>query len=342
MRSAALLIVLFGLLGSARGGESQPFVPVLAQDFPDPFVLSHENGFLAYATNPRDGAVNIQMAHSTNLADWELIRDKDKPHDAMPVLPPWAIAGYTWAPEVIRTDKGYVLHFTARERKSGLQCLGAAFSTTPQGPFRSDAQEPLLCQRELGGTIDSDPFRDADGQIYLYFKNDGNNPHFKLPTSIFVQRMSPDATHLTGEPIAILHNDANWEGNVVEAPTMVRYGDRYILFFSANYYGWERSQALSPYAMGYAVCAGPMGPCTDAATNPILYSYHDSRSGCLSGPGHQAVFTAAGRPFIAFHAWGTTGDCRNAHDGRYLYIAPLNWKDGTPQIGVSLRRTDGR
>ena len=40
----------------------------------------------------------------------------------------------------------------------------------------SDAAEPLVCQTALGGSIDPDPFRDSDGILYLYFKNDGNNP----------------------------------------------------------------------------------------------------------------------------------------------------------------------
>lgn len=329
-------------LAAANAAEVQPFVPVLSEDFADPFVLPDADGFLAYATNPREGGINVQMARSTNLTDWSLLSESGKLHDAMPVLPAWAREGYTWAPEVIRTDKGYVLYFTARDRKSGLQCVGAAFATSPLGPFASDAPEPLICQADLGGTIDADAFRDKDGQLYLYYKNDGNNPRFKLTTSVYAQRLTPDGLQLTGAPVAIASNDAKWEAHVIEAPSMVRHGDRYVLFYSANHYGWERDQTLSPYAMGYAVCNGPMGPCTDAASNPILYSYRDPNLGCLSGPGHQAVFSAGPRQFIAFHAWGFTGDCRNARRGRYLYIAPLNWKAGVPQIGVSLRRPDAK
>lgn len=334
----AFLAVSLGLSAATPGGDVQPFVPVLTEDFPDPFVLPQDGVFLAYATNPRDAGVNVQMARSTNLVDWELMRDQDKPHDAMPVLPSWARDGFTWAPEVIRTQQGYVLHFTARERKSGLQCLGAALSSSPYGPFVSQAPEPLVCQRELGGTIDSSPFRDTDGQLYLYYKNDGNNPRVKLPTTIFVQRLTADALHVTGEPAALLHNDANWEAQVIEAPTMVQHDGHHVLFFSGNYYGWDSGQSLSLYSMGYATCASAVGPCTAASSNPVLHSYSDSRAGCLSGPGHQSVFTAGGRTFIAFHAWGTVGACRNAHRGRYLYVAPLLWQNEAPQLGVSLRQ----
>ncbi len=315
----------------------QPFVPVFRTDFPDAMIIYDGGAFLAYATNAQGDRANIQMAGSTDLVNWELIQDGSRLHDAMPVLPPWAIRGRTWAPEVIKTAAGYVLHFTAHDRKSDLQCLGAAFSAGPLGPFVSTATEPLVCQTELGGTIDSHPFRDADGELYLYYKSDANNPKFGKDTDIFVQRLSPDALSVEGEPVALLRNDAAWEAHVIEAPTMVRRGDGYVLFFSANHFGWETHQRLSPYAMGYARCSGPMGPCTDATANPILNSYNDRDAGCLSGPGHQSVFAVGERHFISFHAWAATKGCRRADNVRHLYVAPLLWNGDAPRLGISLR-----
>lgn len=306
-------------------------------DFPDAAILQDGGVFLGYATNAQGGKANVQMARSTNLVDWELIRDGDRLHDAMPVLPPWASKGRTWAPEVIKTATGFALHFTAHDRKSDLQCLGAAFSANPLGPFVSTATAPLVCQTELGGTIDSHPFRDADGQLYLYYKSDANNPRFGKKTDIFVQKLSADGLSVAGAPVALLRNDTAWEAHVIEAPTMIRKGDHYVLFFSANHFGWEKDQRLSPYAIGYAKCAGPMGPCTDAPENPILHSYNDRQAGCLSGPGHQSVFSVGGRQFVSFHAWSATKGCRRADQGRYLYIAPLLWEGNTPKFGISLR-----
>ena len=37
------------------------------------------------------------------------------------------------------------------------------------------------------------------------------------------------------------------------------------------------------------------------------------------------------------HAWAATSGCRKAADERYLYVAPLYWKDGKPEIGLSVR-----
>jgi beta-xylosidase len=330
------LIALLALAGPAAAADEPPFVPVFTTNFPDPFILPHGSEFLAYATNADEGRANVQMARSTNLVDWEFVRDGDRLHDAMPDLPPWAEEGRTWAPEVIAHQGRYLLYFTARERRSEKQCVGVAAAADPRGPFTSDAAAPLVCQRDIGGTIDPAVFRDADGQLYLYFKNDGNA--IGRPTEIFVQRLAPDGLSLTGEPVALLRNDQPWEAHVIESPTMVRHGDSYVLFFSANHFGWEEHQRLSPYAMGYATCEGPMGPCTDAPENPILHSYNDRTAGCLSGPGHQAVFEAAGRQFIVFHAHGATRGCRRAQLGRYMYVAPLLWRDGKPQLGISLRR----
>lgn len=329
-----LLAALFTAALPARASEP-PFVPVYTTNFPDPFILPHGGTFLAYATNAEGHRANVQMARSTDLVHWQPVRDGDRLHDAMPVLPPWAREGWTWAPEVTRNGGRYLLYFTAKERSSGKQCVGVAEAADPLGPFTSNATEPLVCQRELGGTIDPSAFRDADGQLYLYYKNDGNA--IGRPTELFGQRLSPDGMTLVGEPAALARNDRPWEAHVIESPTMVRHGDAYVLFFSANHFGWEENQRLSPYAMGYARCRGPMGPCTDAPENPVLHSYNDREAGCLSGPGHQAVFEAGGRQFIVFHAHAATSGCRRTQLGRYMYVAPLLWRGDTPQIGVSLR-----
>lgn len=321
-------------------GVVKPFVPVFTTDFPDPFILPHQGKFLAYATNATQLRANVQMAASDNLVDWALVKTADgKLHDAMPVLPAWAKPGWTWAPEVVRVGEGYVLYFTARERASDRQCVGVATASDPRGPFVGQDSGPLVCQREEGGTIDPSAYQDSDGQRYLYFKSDGNNPRVLRPSRIFAQKLSPDGLRIEGEAKALLVNDKHWEWRVVESPTMVRNpAGSYTLFYSANHFGWESDQRLSNYAMGFARCASAMGPCVKEASNPILYSYNTVREGCLSGPGHQTVFEHAGRKFLVFHAWSATPACQPAGKGRYLYIAPLGWRGDTPIIANSLRR----
>jgi len=329
------LAALAALAAPVAADEPPPFVPVFTTNFPDPFILPNGSEFLAYATNAEGHRANVQMARSTNLVDWEFLRDGDRLHDAMPELPSWAREGWTWAPEVIRFGERYLLYFTAKERSSEKQCVGVAEASDPRGPFTSRATEPLVCQRDRGGTIDPTAFRDADGQLYLYYKNDGNA--VGQGTEIFAQRLSSDGLSLVGDAVSLLRNDKSWEAHVIESPTMVRHNDHYVMFFSANHFGWETHQRLSPYAVGYATCEGPLGPCTDAPENPILHSYNDRRAGCLSGPGHQTVFEVGNRQFFAFHAWSAGPGCRPLDRQRYLYVAPLLWQDDKPQLGVSLR-----
>lgn len=331
------------LAGARPTAPAASLTPVFATDFPDPFVLPYQGGYLAYATNATEFRANVQMARSTNLRDWTLIRTGDRLHDALPELPAWAAPGRTWAPEVIATGGRYVLYFTAQERRSGLQCVGVATAQDPMGPFRSPAPAPLVCQRALGGTIDPSPWRDADGRLYLYFKSDGNNPAVLKPSRIWVQRLSDDGLSFVGAPRALIRNTRYWEWRVVESPAMVRRPDGgYVLLFSANHYGWEADQRVSNYAIGYATCEGPLGPCRKARENPILKSRLASGPACLSGPGHQTVFTDRGRQYVAFHAWSATTDCRSAGKGRFMYVAPLDWREGRPVIGAGLPRASVR
>lgn len=307
---------------------------VLPTNFPDPFVLVHGGRYYAYATNA-NGA-NVPMAFSSDLQSWNLLAVPGNPdafHDAMPSLPAWAARGRTWAPEVIRIGNSFILYFTAHHRGRDQQCIGAAVSRDPRGPFVPQGGEPLVCQHRLGGTIDANPFRDSNGQLYFYFKNDGNHPSARTATHLWGQRLAPDGLSLVGEPVALVRNDAGWEGHLVEAPFMVRRGERYVMFFSANDFAWQRHQRLSNYATGYATCATPLGPCTDAAANPILAS--SRRPLCLSGPGHPAVFEANGRQYIAFHAWAARRNCSPGGDARFLHIAPLDWNGDVPVIALA-------
>ena len=337
MRVSRLLqfIFAFAVAGSAPAAAEPSFVPVHRDNFPDAFVLEHQGEYIAYATN--DG-VNLPMLTSRDLMIWNPVADPAQPTkrlDGLPQLGTWAKEGFTWAPEVFAIGGRWLLYYTASSRKLDAQCIGVAVAPHPKGPFRDAAAAPLVCQADLGGTIDANMLRDRDGKLYLYFKNDGNR--VRKPTALWGQRLADDGLSLVGRPVQLLDDRAKWKDRVIEAPTMVRSPGGYQMFYSAGYFGWNPENRLSPYAMGYAKCLGPLGPCTDAPENPILHSFNDREAGCLSGPGHQSIFQAGGRSYISFHAWAAKSGCRKLEDERYLYVAPLFWKDGKPQIGPSLR-----
>jgi beta-xylosidase len=330
-----MVIAAAALLCAAAASPNDPsFVPVFTEDFPDAFVLPHGSQFIAYSTN---NGPNVPMATSADLVHWSFVADAaGNKRDALPRLSSWAKTGFTWAPEVIEVGGRYLLYYTASDVAKNAQCIGVATASDPLGPFLDNNPEPIVCQTALGGSIDADAFRDADGKLYLYFKNDGNRVHAR--TSLWGQQLAPDGLSVTAQAVELLKDDQGWEERVVEAPTMVRSPAGYELFFSGGFFGWNVEEGgLSPYAMGYASCAGPLGPCTAARDNPILHSFYDRQAGCLSGPGHQSIFTVGQRSFISFHAWEASSGCRKVDDRRYLYVAPLFWKDGKPQIAPSLR-----
>lgn len=331
--SRAFAIAAGALCIGAASPTEPSFVPVFKENFPDAFVLWHGAEFIAYATN--DGP-NVPMARSADLVNWSFVTDSSgRRLDALPRLAPWAKTGFTWAPEVLQVGDKYILYYTANHPKRDVQCIGAAVATHPLGPFVDNSPQPLVCQFELGGSIDAAPFREADGKLYLYWKSDGNR--IGKRTFIWGQQLTADGLSLVGTPAALVQDDAEWEWRLVEAPAMVRSPGGYQLFYSAAFFGWDPNERLSRYATGYANCTGPLGPCKDAPENPILNSFNDRAAGCLSGPGHPAIFQVGNRSFIAFHAWAATRGCRKADDKRYLYIAPLFWQDGKPKIGPSLR-----
>jgi len=328
-------LILTALAAAPAGSAEPSFVPVFRDNFPDPHVVEHQGEYIAYATN---AGINLPMLTSRDLVHWSWVTGADgKRRDGMPALAPWVKEGFTWAPEVMKVGERWLLYYTAAHRKRNVQCLGVAAAADPRGPFEDRSAEPLVCQFDLGGTIDANPFRDQDGKLYLYYKSDGNRIGRK--TVIWGQRLAEDGLSVAGEPAALVEDDKDWEWKLVEAPTMVRSPAGHQLFFSAAFFGWDPKERLSRYATGYATCAGPLGPCRDAPENPILHSFNDKEAGCLSGPGHTSIFQTRGRHFMAFHAWEATRGCRKADDKRYLYVAPLFWKDGKPQIGMSLRES---
>jgi beta-xylosidase len=284
---------------------------VYATDFPDPFVLRVGDAYVAYGTN---GATdNVRTLRSPDLVHW-----RTGP-DAMPGVAPWALRGFTWAPAVLRRDDGtYVLYYTARSFDLGIQCIGRAVARRATGPFVDTSRAPLVCQPKLGGSIDADVRAEADG-LYLYWKNDGNC--CGLPTGIYGQRLAPDGLSLVGRRALLLRNGVPWQGSTIEAPTMWREDDAYVLFYSGNVYN------TPSYAVGYATCRGPLGPCTDGPENPIL------TTACRAvGPGHQAVVRdARGRTWLVYHAW-PPGAVGSVVPGRQLWLDRLDWVDGTPVV----------
>jgi beta-xylosidase len=321
MRRALVAILVFLTVGGCGGspspqGNGDPPVrtftnPVYDGDAPDPQAL--RAGDTWYLVHTNAGGRNVPVMTSPDLVTWT-------PHgDAFPTLPDWADPGKTWAPEVIAlSDTNYVMYVTVADRASGRQCVAVATATKPGGPYTAAGTGPLLCQADLGGSIDAGPFRDTDGSLYLVWKNDGNA--IGVDTWIYAQRLSADGLRLEGAAAKLLRQTEPWEGRVVEGPFLWRHNGKLYLFYAANDYG------SADYAEGYAVCDTPLGPCAKAPENPVLVSRDNA-----SGPGHASMVEHAGRTWLLYHAWpkGAEGA---VSPGRQLWLDEVTWADGRPVV----------
>jgi beta-xylosidase len=257
---------------------------------PDAFVFADPSGYYLYSSQFSITTPPIAVSYSQVLGQWPA------PQPAMAVDPPWAAFGFTWAPDVSRIGRQYVLYFDALDPAELGQCVGVATSRSPLGPFLP-TPAPLVCQPELHGAIDPRTFGDRTGGLWLLWKSD-DNADFQGPTDvthIFSQRLSRDGLSLLGPQFELLSADERWQHRIVEAPDLVEAAGSYWLFYSG---GWFNQPY---YAIGFARCSGPAGPCTEGSAAPWLTSNAQGQ-----GPGEESLFDdRAGCTWMAYSptAW---------------------------------------
>jgi beta-xylosidase len=321
--AAVLAAVLVGpALGviSPVGAVGIPALPVLGPtrdaydgDLGDPFVLpvaddgsDHATRFVAFGTG--DWPARVPTASTPDLVTWQAGAD------ALPDLPSWAAPdprnSHSWAPAVRRVGDQYVLYITLPEQGSGRQCIAAATSSTPEGPYRDSGTEPMVCDRDRGGSIDPSVVEDRDGGLHLLWKNDGNC--CGIPVSLWEQAITVDGLHVTGNAHRLLTASAPWQGGIVENPAVIPATDGgWWLFYSGNRFD------VTAYATGVAWCATIRGPCEEAQPGPFLAS-----EGARQAPGGLETFRDGnGELWAIFHTWN-----RPARNGRFfccrsLYVA---------------------
>ncbi|TFB98761.1 hypothetical protein E3O48_00830 [Cryobacterium sp. HLT2-28] len=314
--AAALLLVGCANGGSFSGQGNSPLPEaghfLIDQDFADPDVLTTPDSFFAYATN--SAAANVQVATSSDLEHWTVSQT-----DALPELPAWATTGKTWAPDVSQVGPNqFVMYYGAASVDPAAQCIGAATSSSPDGPFTPVGDIPLVCPADEGGAIDPASFLDADGTRYLLWKNDGNC--CGLDTWLQIAKVSPDGAQLTSTPTKLTKQTLPWEGHVVEAPTLIRHDGSYALLYSANDY------SAGEYKIGYATASSVLGPYTKHDA-PLL-STTLSKNG-YSGPGGQDVVQSKNEvDSLIFHSWNDSLIYRG------MNAVKMNWANGHPVIEI--------
>ncbi len=233
-----------------------------------------------------------------------------------------------WAPAVYQFGPTYVLYFAA-PHVSGYQCIGAAVSVLPSGPYVSAGLAPIVCQTSIGGSIDPSVFVDGAGVPWMLWKSDGNC--CGLSPQIWSAQLNLTGLGLDGAPNVLIGVDQGWEQGsqpfqrVVEGPVMVQSGGTHYLFYSGNW--WESGS----YAIGYATCASPAGPCSKPQGGPVMAS-----GGLGAGPGGAEFVTdGGGTRWMAYHAWAPGQIGYGSGGSRSLRFSQVTLTGGPPAFGGS-------
>ena len=305
---------------AAPPASADNWAPVHPGDFPDPSIL-HWNGiYYGFATQNFASAsqtINIQVSTSSDGVNWT-----SNGTDALPTVGSWAEPGETWAPSVAFNGAEFVMYYTATDIASGDQCIGEATASAPLGRYTDTNPSPITCMAGAGGSIDPDIFTNPQtGVAYLIWKNDGNR--IGTATGIWSAPLAPNLLSLTGPALEILSGaDESWQSGIIEGPDMVYVSGGYYLFYSGGPFG------ATTYALGWASCGGPSGPCTDQSSSPLLTS-----SSGMSGPGGPGVFTLpSGQLVMAFAAWQGNTIGYLSCGIRPMYLADLSFSGGAPSL----------
>ena len=289
--------------------------PAFVDDAPDPALLRVGARYYAFTTGTTWGnRIGVLVSDAPNTG-WRTSSGRQFGSTALPSIPSWQDPDTQWAPGVFAWNNRHVMFYAARVKTTGRWCLSVATSDAPAGPYSDTSSGPLVCQMDIGGSIDPHPFVDATGRPWIHWKN--NDEFSPAVSKVWAAPLDAAGTKLAGAPVEVMAKDSQrypWQ-TTVDNPQMVLAGGVHYLFYSAGYW------ADATYVVGYAVCDGPTGPC-QAGAQPILGSY-----GSVAGPGGGTVMEdAAGRWWIGYHGWDSS--CTNYSCGgkRRFYVASLEFR----------------
>ena len=333
-RSVVALVVL--LVALATGFVPSSNAEGIA-DFPDPYVLPVDGGYIAVGTSPAGAGLRIPMRRSSDLRSWS------EPVEALARVAAWARPASAWAPAIASPAPGqWRLYYAIPHAVTRLRCISVAVSVAPEGPYVDRSAIPLMCDDKRQGAIDPEVFNDDEGRQWLLWKTEGQADD-PLESALWSQQLDADGTGFIGERRPLLERQLEWERPLIENPSMVAHGGRLLLFYSAGV--WQNDT----YKVGVARCHSPAGPCQRLFDHPIL----GSQPG-LAGPGGASAFhDRSGRMRLAFHAWSPdrvgyqAGGARSLHVGAVMGDAlsvganPMGSLDDFAWVGPTAAKVRG-
>lgn len=305
--------------------------PVYPEYFADPFVWKVGDKYYAIGTGADEAAGRTHARVFPLLTSPDLVRWREagralKRIDA-------AFGDTYWAPEIAHHEGKFYLYYSVGHGDKEHQ-LRVATSDDPLGPYR-DVAGPLIDPEECPFAIDGHPFRDDDGQWYLFYARDFLElDEGRAGTALAVSRLK-GMTQVAREWNVVLRAQFDWQRflagrsmyggtydwHTLEGPCVCKRDGRYYCFYSGG--RWETDS----YGVDYGVAEVPLGPYTDMGVASGARVLRTAPGRAL-GPGHNSVVLGPdGRTdFMVYHAWGPDMKARR------LCIDPIDWTPDGPRV----------
>lgn len=271
----------------------------------DPSVLVDGDTVYIYAghdvsTNDQYNIPEYICYSSKNLVDWDWHGSVFKVNKT---TVPWASGSDSaWAGQVLKHNGKYYMYYCtwAGGSYDGYQCIGAAVSDSPTGPFTNVSQTPLINGKTMtpensSKWNDIDPTgwieTDSNGDEHIYL-NWGNTENYTCELNddmVSVKDINGDGK-ITSDDIK--HTTfRNMDGVYTEAPYLYRrmdengnYTGKYYLFFAKD---WREQWA-------YATTDNIMGGSWD-------YGSLIMPPTATSNTSHGAIFDFNGKTYFVYH-----------------------------------------
>jgi beta-xylosidase len=281
--------------------------PVYPDYFADPFVWKAGQTYYAVGTGSSSaddrGPSHFPMLQSPDLIHWSPCGW------ALNKLGPEFGDAY-WAPEVAYADGIYYLYYSVGHGHKSHQ-LRVAISDSPSGPY-TDTGLPVS-DPAYPFAIDAHPFRDADGQWYMFYSRDFLDWEggAQAGTAVAVDRLV-DMVRLAGDEQVVARATHDWQrfaanremyGSVydwhtLEGPVVLLHAGKYYCFYSGGCFQNET------YGVDYVESDSVMGPYSDSSS-PAGPRVLRTVPGHVIGPGHNSFVTGPDgeSTYIVYHAW---------------------------------------
>ena len=330
---AGALGVMPGSFRNAVAWQSSPTYtnPVYAGSMPDPFVLQHQGTYYAFGTTGSDRKPNgriFTVLQSTDLVDWQARGGA--------LTPPTPDAAYQyWAPEVAYENGTFFLYYAMGGKEEEKFAVRVATSRAPDGPYTDNGAPLLDCERNRF-TIDAHPFKDVDGQWYMFYaRNFLDTDGGVLPGTALVVDRLVDMTRLAGRCRTVVRARHPWtlyeakrrmnvydrtfdEWHTIEGAFVRRHDGRYYCFYSGSNY------QTASYGVDYVVADHVLGPYSGQGREARVLK---GVPGKVRGPGHHSIALGPDgtSEYLVYHAWDAGMKVRQ------LCIDPLAWTPNGPR-----------